>query len=177
MKGIFTAARTDSKIWRISGQVAEEAGAAVALHYFFCGTAEVEIDQVEAEIFDEARGVGQDAGIAAEELGGDGMLVFVEVQVASANALIAEDAVGGGELGHDQAASAEIFDEAAEDGVGDSGHRGQDGGGRDADVAYGEGRGEGARGGFGLHFRGRQRRSAGCPRTSARFDFTWFDGG
>jgi hypothetical protein len=76
------------------------------------------------------------------------MLVFIEMEVASANALIAEDAVGGGEFGHDQAASAEILDEAAEDGVGDSGHRGKHGGGSDADVADGEGSGENARGGL-----------------------------
>ena len=73
------------------------------------------------------------------------MLVFIEVQVASADALVAEHAVGGGELGHDQAASAEILDEAAEDGVGDAGHGGEDGGGRDADVANGEGSGKRAR--------------------------------
>jgi len=57
------------------------------------------------------------------------VLVFVEVEVASADSLVAEEAVGGGELGHDQAASAEVFDEAAEDGVGDTGHGGEDGGG------------------------------------------------
>jgi len=66
------------------------------------------------------------------------VLVFVKVKIASADALIAKHSVGRGELGHDQAASAEVLDEAAEDGVGDSGHGGEDGGGRDADVAYAE---------------------------------------
>src|ERR1035441_996745 len=47
-------------------------------------------------------------------------------------------AAGRGELGHDEAASAEVANEAAKDGVGDSGHRGQDRGGRDADGADGQ---------------------------------------
>src|SRR5208283_3552186 len=63
------------------------------------------------------------------------MLVFIKVKVASADALVAQDAVGRSELGHDQPASAQVFDEAAEDGIGDSGHGSQHGGGSDADVA------------------------------------------
>src|ERR1700731_3230195 len=66
------------------------------------------------------------------------MLVLIKVKVASADALVAQNAIGRGELGHDQPASPEVLDEAAKDGVGDSGHGGQDGGGRDADVAYRE---------------------------------------
>ncbi len=41
------------------------------------------------------------------------------------------DAVGAGELGHDQAAAAEIADEAAEDGIGHAGHGREHGGGRE----------------------------------------------
>ena len=41
----------------------------------------------------------------------------------------AEHAVGRGELGHDQAAAAQIADEAAEDGIGDARH-GREHGGR-----------------------------------------------
>jgi hypothetical protein len=66
------------------------------------------------------------------------MLVFVKVEITPADALVAQHAVGRGELGHDQSASAEVLDEAAEDGIGYSGHRGEDGGGGDADVAYAE---------------------------------------
>ena len=65
-----------------------------------------------------------------------GMLVFVEMEIALGLLIfLAEDAVGRGELGHDQAASAKVADEAAEDGVGDAGHGGEDGGGGDGDVA------------------------------------------
>src|SRR6266478_3308501 len=63
------------------------------------------------------------------------MLVFVEVQIASADTLVAEHAVGRGELGHNQPASAEILDEAAKDGVGDAGHGSEHGGGGDSDPA------------------------------------------
>src|SRR5689334_1214944 len=58
------------------------------------------------------------------------MLVFVEMQVALGFLVLgAEDAVGGGDLGHDQPAATEIPDNAAEDGVGDAGHGSEDGGG------------------------------------------------
>src|ERR1700674_1085957 len=62
------------------------------------------------------------------------MLVFIEMKVASPNAQVAQDAVSRGELGHDQAASAKILDEAAEDGVGDAGHGSKHRGGSDAYV-------------------------------------------
>ncbi len=63
-------------------QVAQQAGAAVALDDFVDGAAEVEIEDVEAEILADAGGVGHDGWVGAEELGGDGMLVGLEVQVA-----------------------------------------------------------------------------------------------
>ena len=64
------------------------------------------------------------------------MFVFVEVQVAASFFVFgAEDSVGRGELGHDKAAASEIADEAAEDGVGYSGHGGENGGGTDLDAA------------------------------------------
>src|ERR1035441_4457127 len=64
------------------------------------------------------------------------MLVFVEVEIAfGLLVFFAEHAVSRGELGHDQAASAEVANEAAEDGIGDSGHGGQDRGGGDGDGA------------------------------------------
>src|SRR5437879_3233617 len=62
------------------------------------------------------------------------MLVFVEVQIAFGLLIfLAEYTVGRGELGHDQAASAEVADEAAEDSVGHSGHGGEDSCGGDVD--------------------------------------------
>src|SRR5579872_172555 len=118
------------------GEVAEQAGASVALYDLFRRAAEVEIDQVEAESFDHAGGFGHDVRIAAEKLGGDRMLVLVEMEVAlRLLILLAQDAVGRGELGHDEATSAQIADEAPEDSIGDSSHGREDGGGRDRDCA------------------------------------------
>src|ERR1700680_5276105 len=97
------------------------------------------MDEVEAQILDHPDGVCHDAGIATKKLGRDGMLVFVEVQVAFGLLIfLAEYTVGRGELGHDQAASAEVADEAAEDSVGPSGHGGEDGCGVDVDGAVRE---------------------------------------
>src|SRR5579884_1995848 len=48
-------------------KIAQQAGAAVALHDFFGGAAEVEVDAIEAEVFDHAGGVSEHAGIAAEK--------------------------------------------------------------------------------------------------------------
>ena len=52
------------------------------------------------------------------------MLVVVEVQIALGFLVLsAEDAVGRSELGHDQPAATQVANEAAEDGIGDTGHR------------------------------------------------------
>jgi len=80
---------------------------------------------LEAEVFDHFGGVGHDLRVASEELGGDGVLVFVEVKIALGFFVFgAEDPVGGGEFSHDEAAASEVADEAAEDSIGDSGHGG-----------------------------------------------------
>src|SRR5260370_20592849 len=72
------------------------------------------------------------------------MLVFVEMQVTFGFlVLLAEHAVGRGELGHDQAAAAQVADEAAEDGVGDAGHGSQDCGWGNLNSADGEPHGNG----------------------------------
>src|SRR5208283_5930090 len=113
---------------------------AVALHDFLGRAAQVQVDEVEAEVFHQASGIGQHARTAAEELGRDRVFVFVEVKVASADALVAQHTVGRGELGHDQAASAKALDEAAEDGVGDAGHGREHGGGGDRNVPNLQGR-------------------------------------
>ena len=95
-------------------QVAQQAGAAVALDHFIDRAAEVDIENVEAEILADARGVGHDGGVGAEELRGDGMLVRVEAQIFGqrlggfAGAQGGADAVRAGELGHDQPAAARL---------------------------------------------------------------------
>jgi hypothetical protein len=48
----------------------------------------------------------------------------------------ADHAVRTGELGHEQAESALIANEAPENVIGDTGHGRQDGGGTDGDVTY-----------------------------------------
>ena len=115
-------------------EVAEEAGAA-ALHDFFGGAAEVDVDGVVAEVLDHSGGVGHDLRVGAEELRGDGVLVFLEIKVAESFVGAAGDAFGAGELGHQQAAVAEAADDTAEERVGDAGHGGEDRAGADGEVA------------------------------------------
>ena len=70
------------------------------------------------------------------------MLVAVEGEVLlGLLVLVADDAVGRGELGHHQAAAAEVADEAAEDRVGDAGHGRQHGRGTNFDATERDGRG------------------------------------
>src|SRR6185312_11846314 len=58
------------------------------------------------------------------------MLVLVKMQIAlGLLVFFAQNAVGGGELGHDEPASAEISDEPPEDGVRNPGHGSENGGG------------------------------------------------
>ena len=61
----------------------------------------------------------------AEELRGDGMLVFLEIEIAKRFVGAAGDAFGAGELGHQQAAAAEAANDATEQRVRDTGHRSQ----------------------------------------------------
>ncbi len=64
------------------------------------------------------------------------MFVVVKVQIALALGFAAaEQPVGRGELGHDEPASTEVFDEAAEDSVRHPGHRGENRGGRNPHIA------------------------------------------
>ncbi len=84
VKGIVTAARMALKMVSISGQVAQQAGAAVAGDDALGGAAEVEVDEVEAGVLDDAGGVGEGFGVGAEELRGDGVLVVVVGEVALA---------------------------------------------------------------------------------------------
>ena len=129
------------------GQIAQQTGPAVALDHLVDGAAEVDIDDVEPEVLANARGIRHDVGIGAEELRGDGAFLAFEFQVAQcagglARAERSADAVGAGELRHEQAAPAQIADEAPEYGVRDACHGGQHGGGGDPHRADGEAAGE-----------------------------------
>src|SRR5262249_5175417 len=62
-------------------QFAQQSGAA-ALHYLFCGAAEIDVHCVVAEIFGDARCFGHDLGIRAKKLRGDGMFVFLKIKIA-----------------------------------------------------------------------------------------------
>src|ERR1700692_2194196 len=74
------------------------------------------------------------------------MLVLVEMQIALGLLIFfAKHAVGRGELGHDEAASAEVADEATEDRGGAAAQGREDGRRRDSDVADGEAGGHGLR--------------------------------
>ena len=109
-------------------QVAQQARASIALHDLLRRAAEVQVDQVEAKVLDHARGVGQGSRVAAKQLRRDRMLVAVEGEVLlGLLVLVADDAVGRGELGHHQAAAAQVANEAAEDGIGHARHGGQHG--------------------------------------------------
>src|SRR6185369_4347381 len=120
------------------GQIAEQARAPVALHYLLGGTAEVEVDHVEAEALDHGGGFAQCVRVGAEELGCDRMRVLVEVEVTLGFLVLgAEHSVGRGELGHHQAATIHLADEASEDSVGYAGHGGEHGGRSNRDSADG----------------------------------------
>src|SRR2546421_5882816 len=111
-------------------KIAEQTGAA-ALDDFFGGAAEVDVHGVVAKILYHFRGFGHDSGIRAEKLRGDGMLVFLEVEIAQSFRGAARDAFGAGELRHEQAAAAEPANDAAEERVRHASHRSENRGGTD----------------------------------------------
>ena len=87
-------------------EVAQEAGAAVAGDDTLCGTTEIQVYEIEAGVLDDAGGIGEGLGVGAEELGRDGVFVVVVGEVALALGFAhAGEAVGGGELRHDEAAT------------------------------------------------------------------------
>ena len=90
---------------------------------------------VEAKVFGERGGRGHHLRIGAENLRGDGALVFVEIEIAQRARAIARQALGAGEFGHDQAARAERADHAAKNRVGDARHGSEDRRRTDAQVA------------------------------------------
>ena len=103
---MVTAARMDSKMVSMSGRSRSRPEPPLQTDDALGGAAEVEIDEVEAVVLDDAGGFCEGGGVGAEELGGDGVLVVVEGEVALALGFAyAGEAVGGGELGHDEAAA------------------------------------------------------------------------
>jgi len=70
------------------------------------------------------------------------MLVFLKIKIAQSFGGAARDAFGRSELGHEQTAATEAANDAAKEGVGDTGHGRQDGGGGDGQVANFEGCGK-----------------------------------
>src|ERR1700722_8718480 len=119
-----------SEQWKI----AQQAGTA-ALDDFFGGAAEIDVHGVVAEIFDHFGGFRHDLGIRTEELRGDGMLIFLKIKIAKRLGGAPSDALGAGELRHEQTAAAESANDAAEKRVGDASHRGKNRGGADGQVA------------------------------------------
>ena len=141
------AARTVAQDTLDQRKIAQQAGAAVAGHHFFHRASEVDVDDVEAHVLAIARGVGHHVRVGAEQLRGNGMLIRVEIEIAEGagglgGARGGDDAVGAGELRHDESAAALGADQAAEHGVGDAGHGRQHGRGTDFDRADFEGLGE-----------------------------------
>ena len=96
------------------------------------------------EILANARGVGHDVRIGAEQLRRDGMLFRLEGQIARQRSVrllgscrrpeARAHPVRARKFGHNKTASAEIADEAPENGVGDAGHGGEHRRGRDGNV-------------------------------------------
>ena len=60
-------------------KIAEQAGAAIAGHDLFDRAAEIDIDDIETQILAIARGIRHYLRIGAEKLGGNGMLIRIEV--------------------------------------------------------------------------------------------------
>ncbi len=133
-------------------QIAQQAGAAVAFHDLVHRAAEIDVDNVEAQILADLGGVGHDVRVGAEKLRRDGVLLGLEREVAErargflvrtvARAHAIDYAMRAGEFGHHQSAAALVADQAAENGVGNAGHGRQHGRGRDADAADAEFTGE-----------------------------------
>ena len=115
-------------------KIAKQAGTA-ALDDFLGGAAEIDVHGVVAEIFDHAGSFGHDLRIRAEELRGDGMLIFLKIEIAERFGSAASDPFGAGELRHEQAAGAEAANHATKKRVRHAGHRGENRRRRDGQIA------------------------------------------
>ena len=91
------------------GQITQQAAATVAVDDALGRASQVEVNEIEACIRTDARALGERLGIGAEDLRGDRVLVVVVGEVAFALGLAhAAEAVGRGELGHDEAAARDL---------------------------------------------------------------------
>ena len=115
-------------------EIAQQTGTA-ALDDFFRRTTEIDVHRVVAQVFDHFCGFRHDGGISAEKLRRDGMLVFLEIEIAQSFFRAARDSVGAGELRHEQAAAAEAANDAAKECVRHPGHGGKNRGGEDGQIA------------------------------------------
>src|SRR5439155_5840042 len=86
-------------------QIAQQSRTTVALHHAFGRTAKIQVNDIEAQLLHNLGGAGENFRVAAKKLRRDRMFVLVEMQIALALGLAAaEESVGRGELGHDEAA-------------------------------------------------------------------------
>ena len=115
-------------------KIAQQARAAT-LDDFLGGAAEIDVHGVVAEFLDHAGSFGHDGRVRAEKLRGDGMLVFLKIEIAKRFGGAARDAFGAGELRHQQAAAAESANDATEKRVRHASHGGKHRGGADGQVA------------------------------------------
>jgi hypothetical protein len=106
VKGIVTALRTALKISPILGRSRSRPEPPLQPTTRLAGQPRLRSTVSKPVSSHDARGVGERLGVGAEELRADGVLVVVEGEVALALGLAhAGEAVGGGELGHEQAAA------------------------------------------------------------------------
>ena len=82
MKGIFTAARTASKIFPIAGRSRSRPDPPLHFTTFFAGQPRFRSTRSKPKSFDHARRLRHHLRIAAKQLRRDRMLVFVEMQIA-----------------------------------------------------------------------------------------------
>jgi len=71
-------------------QIAEQARSTITLHDLLGRAAQIQVHQVEAQVFHQPGSVGKHPGAAPEKLGRHRMLVFVEVKVTSPYPLVAQ---------------------------------------------------------------------------------------
>ena len=106
--------------------LAHQAAAGVVLRDLRHRAAHVDVDDVGAHAFDDARGFGHLVGIAAEDLDRDRPLFFGVLGVLERAIDAADEPFAAHHLGDDEAAAAVALDQAAERRVGHARHRRDD---------------------------------------------------
>src|SRR5262249_13892617 len=97
-----------------------------ALHDLLGRAPQIDVYRVVAEVFDHLGGLGHDRRIRPEKLRGDGMLVLLEVEITKRLRRAPRDALGAGELRHQQPTTAQTADHAPEQRVRHARHRRKD---------------------------------------------------